>query len=136
MASKQIMISTLPRKITIAISFSTKPARIDFCFDMSKGEIDSVLLTQRCSEEGPHIPLINEKREGASKSQEHANGDFPFSLHFPQTQHTDTIMDHQTPSTDTTQHPENAAKPASMGRGKRPAPVLAKDSFREKETCG
>ena len=33
--SKQIMISTLPRKIIISISISTKPARIDFCFDMS-----------------------------------------------------------------------------------------------------
>ena len=35
--SKQIMISTLPRKIIISISISTKPARIDFCFDMSWG---------------------------------------------------------------------------------------------------
>ena len=35
--SKQVMISTLPRKFAISISISTEPARIDFCFDMSWG---------------------------------------------------------------------------------------------------
>ena len=111
MASKQIMTSTLPRKITIAISFSTKPARIDLCFDTSpEGESIQCSSHKDAPKKGL-ISLTRMRREmGASKNQEHPNGDFPSSTHFPETRHTDTSVHPQTPSTDTTQHPENAAQ--------------------------
>ena len=69
-----------------------------------------MLLTQRCSEEGPHIPLQNEKRDGSFKeprTSKWRRSLLPAFCGNPAHWHRRAPTDS---STDTTQHPENAPK--------------------------